>query len=242
MLLRRVMGHVKDQNWLAVGIDFLIVVSGVFIGLQVSEWNDNRNSREAYQLARERLVAESEANLDAVDAFLAGKETTLPLVRSSIDVLRRCAAAPEDLVRFEAGLNIIRGTPTLRLRHSAIESLTSNEAFLAQQSETERNRLDELRRRLTQAQDTLNWLETWPFDSPIEDHPAIGFGDLTQSENMPGIADRRLTLSVPLAEACQDQRLAKHFYLWERVALFQSIRAGQVKTWMEANISMMSTG
>ena len=28
MLLRRVIKHVREQNWLAVGIDFLIVVTG----------------------------------------------------------------------------------------------------------------------------------------------------------------------------------------------------------------------
>ena len=31
MLLRRITKHVKDQNWFAVFIDFLIVVVGVFI-------------------------------------------------------------------------------------------------------------------------------------------------------------------------------------------------------------------
>ena len=30
MILRRVMKHVRDQNWFAVGVDFLIVVNGVF--------------------------------------------------------------------------------------------------------------------------------------------------------------------------------------------------------------------
>jgi hypothetical protein len=33
---------VKDQNWFAVILDFIIVVVGVFIGLQVSNWNDGR--------------------------------------------------------------------------------------------------------------------------------------------------------------------------------------------------------
>ncbi|MCI5045016.1 MAG: hypothetical protein MRY72_09990 [Aquisalinus sp.] len=239
MLLRRVMDHVTDQNWLAVGIDFLIVVSGVFIGLQVSEWNDNRNDRMAYELARERLIAETQANINAVDGFLAGKEANLPVVRTSIDILRNCNNAPEDLESFLPGLNIIRGTPTLRLRHTAIDSLTGNEVFLAQQHETERNRLDELRRQLAQAQDTLNWLETWPFDSPIENHPAVGMSELVESTVIHGIFDRRLTLTVPLAEACTDRELAKHFYLWERVALFQSLRAGQVKTWLEENLAVM---
>lgn len=52
MLFRRVAQHVKAQNWTAVGIDFVIVVVGVFIGLQVANWNDARseNERVAAQL------------------------------------------------------------------------------------------------------------------------------------------------------------------------------------------------
>ena len=42
MLLRRITRHVKEQNWFAVGIDFVIVVIGVFIGLQVANWNEAR--------------------------------------------------------------------------------------------------------------------------------------------------------------------------------------------------------
>ena len=38
MILRRLTKHVKDQNWFAVGLDFFIVVFGVFIGLQVQQW------------------------------------------------------------------------------------------------------------------------------------------------------------------------------------------------------------
>ena len=53
MLLRRISKHVKDQNWFAVLIDFAIVVVGVFIGLQVANWNEARseNERVATQLA-----------------------------------------------------------------------------------------------------------------------------------------------------------------------------------------------
>ena len=42
MILRSVTKHVKDQNWFAVLIDFFIVVVGVFIGIQVANWNDAR--------------------------------------------------------------------------------------------------------------------------------------------------------------------------------------------------------
>ena len=42
MILRRITEHVRAQNWVAVGIDFVIVVVGVFIGIQVSNWNAAR--------------------------------------------------------------------------------------------------------------------------------------------------------------------------------------------------------
>jgi hypothetical protein len=45
MILRRINEHVRAQNWTAVVLDFLIVVVGVFIGIQVSNWNDLRAAR-----------------------------------------------------------------------------------------------------------------------------------------------------------------------------------------------------
>lgn len=48
MILRRITGHVKDQNWFAVGVDFFIVVVGVFISIQVANWNDSNANHNAY--------------------------------------------------------------------------------------------------------------------------------------------------------------------------------------------------
>ena len=45
MSLRRVIAHFKRQEWTAIAIDFLIVVLGVFVGLQVSNWNEAQSSR-----------------------------------------------------------------------------------------------------------------------------------------------------------------------------------------------------
>jgi len=35
----------RDQNWLAVAVDFLIVVVGVFLGIQAANWNESRKAR-----------------------------------------------------------------------------------------------------------------------------------------------------------------------------------------------------
>ena len=47
MILRRVIQHVRKQEWTAIAIDFLIVVIGGFVGIQVANWNQ--------ELADERL-------------------------------------------------------------------------------------------------------------------------------------------------------------------------------------------
>ena len=56
MLFRRIKAHVEKENWFAVFLDFCIVVLGVFIGLQVANWNETRaNDRREKQVLQEIL-------------------------------------------------------------------------------------------------------------------------------------------------------------------------------------------
>jgi hypothetical protein len=64
MILRRITEHVKAQNWFAVGLDFVIVVIGVFIGIQVSNWNAARAERADERVLLERLHEETRALLE----------------------------------------------------------------------------------------------------------------------------------------------------------------------------------
>ena len=62
MLLRRITKHVTDQNWFAVFLDFVIVVVGVFIGIQVANWNEERQQKQTTKHYIERLVDELNEN------------------------------------------------------------------------------------------------------------------------------------------------------------------------------------
>ena len=42
MILRRALEHFRTQDWLAIGIEFVLLVLGVFLGIQVSNWNEGR--------------------------------------------------------------------------------------------------------------------------------------------------------------------------------------------------------
>lgn len=66
MILRRITEHVKAQNWFAVGIDFLIVVVGVFIGIQMANWNDARVDEGRARAYLERISLDLDADLDTL--------------------------------------------------------------------------------------------------------------------------------------------------------------------------------
>ncbi len=45
MILRRITKHVRDQNWFAVVLDFFIVVVGILIAFQITNWSEARGER-----------------------------------------------------------------------------------------------------------------------------------------------------------------------------------------------------
>jgi hypothetical protein len=58
LLFRRISKHVKDQNWFAVALDFIIVVFGVFIGIQLGNWNEERTDDARSQQYLERIASD----------------------------------------------------------------------------------------------------------------------------------------------------------------------------------------
>jgi hypothetical protein len=58
MMLRRVIVHLKHQHWTAIWIDLVIVILGVFIGTQVSNWNADRETRQKSAIFTQRLKAD----------------------------------------------------------------------------------------------------------------------------------------------------------------------------------------
>jgi len=63
MILRRVIAHVRKQEWTAIWIDLVIVVVGVFIGIQVANWNDARADDARTQAYLGRINANLQTDL-----------------------------------------------------------------------------------------------------------------------------------------------------------------------------------
>lgn len=129
MILRRVVEHVKAQNWTAVALDFVIVVTGVFIGIQVSNWNDARANQgivaahlseirddlQSYLAFHDRLYDSAVARIAAVDyiydkAFGRKLPDVLRLSVETWDVPETQPISAEDLDVLMGSVNLIRIT------------------------------------------------------------------------------------------------------------------------------------
>ena len=62
MLLRRVIRHVRNQEWSAISIDLLIVIIGVFSGIELGNWNAEREAANLERSYLDRVAAEIDAN------------------------------------------------------------------------------------------------------------------------------------------------------------------------------------
>lgn len=57
-MLRHVIVHLRRQDWTAVFIELVVVVVGVFIGVQASNWNEQREMDRKAAVSSERLSAD----------------------------------------------------------------------------------------------------------------------------------------------------------------------------------------
>jgi hypothetical protein len=70
MILRRVIDHFRKQEWTAIFLDFVIVVVGVFVGLQVNNWNEARRDRARAAIYSERLTSELQAEFEYTTSLI----------------------------------------------------------------------------------------------------------------------------------------------------------------------------
>jgi hypothetical protein len=61
MILRRLADAVQEQNWFTVLVELFLIVAGVFLGIQVSNWNEARLDRQLEDQFLERLVVDFRA-------------------------------------------------------------------------------------------------------------------------------------------------------------------------------------
>ena len=92
MIPRRLYEHVKTHNWFAVVIDLVIVVVGVFIGIQVSNWNSERIQRREARIYLERIREDIVATTERFEDMIVTNRTIRSHALAALDAFDRPAA------------------------------------------------------------------------------------------------------------------------------------------------------
>ncbi|MBS0431538.1 MAG: hypothetical protein JSS21_03910 [Proteobacteria bacterium] len=98
MILRRITANFRRQDWTAVAVELIVVVLGVFIGLQASNWNQARADAQLGRDYAKRLRHDLDADLAGVRAEGAYYSAVLESVRKTDELLREPGSDPRELV------------------------------------------------------------------------------------------------------------------------------------------------
>ena len=136
MLLRRFLTHFRAQDWIAICLDFVIVVVGIFVGLQVDSWNQDRKERIRERVSLEQLYSDfslAHEQAQEMAEFHAGKDEDLGFV---IDTMLSETLAPDDRRRMIMSLLSMAQLPPLGVSLGTYDSMiASGDIALIQDAE-----------------------------------------------------------------------------------------------------------
>ena len=125
MILSRIVHHLKTQNWTAVAIEFVIVIAGVVIGFQVTEWRGEQSDREMETYYLERLHADLVGTLEDYFANAQWDETQLEAEDLALNALRSCTPADTERDIFIRGLAFAGNINPVPLRWETADELVA---------------------------------------------------------------------------------------------------------------------
>lgn len=115
MILRRLASAIRHQNWSQIITEILIVVVGIFLGLQVDDWNTSQQHRAEEIIYLERMLEDAENALErhrqilvTIEDQKSGREAFYKLLVNKDITEENLNGASED---FRAGyMNYMRIT------------------------------------------------------------------------------------------------------------------------------------
>jgi len=129
LLLRSITKHVKDQNWFAVFLDFFIVIIGILIAFQITNWNENRREHNNAKQYLQRLVTDMDISIARNDEQLKTALGQLEDYNVVLTALDACQLQQADEIAFVTGIYDLGKTNIPTMVMGTIEELNSTGNF-----------------------------------------------------------------------------------------------------------------
>jgi hypothetical protein len=225
MILRSITKHVKDQNWFAVFLDFFIVVVGILIAFQITNWNEARQDNLIYQQARLRVVEEANTNI-----YIAQKFTDLALIhqttaKQTLEFLENCnneENAEERLMKAVESTKFYLG---VSVQNDATQLILKSDAFLDNLSPKDRSTLATYARRVASVIQNVSMDYRYQLDKDTISNIPV-FTRYSQADWGNGFMG--YLLNVSFLEACDSNELRTHFFDRNQHATYELLQARNV--------------
>lgn len=126
MLLRRFTQHVKEQNWFVVGLDVLVVITGIFLGMQVTEWNQSLKDQHLEQQYLQRLLNDAERSIAHQNSVIKGTKSRIVNMSMARKMLFDKTISKENLSEFVADLMNVYPWLTTEFYFDTLDELYSS--------------------------------------------------------------------------------------------------------------------
>jgi len=134
MILKRLRAEVARQNWFGVAVDLVILILGVFLGIQVNNWNQARLDRAEGREYRDRLYFDLESDQRDVSFRIRYYGQTLAHAQAALAALDRP-------VTDDAGAFIIHAYEASNHIPQAIRHFTYDEVVASGKAESRGDRM-----------------------------------------------------------------------------------------------------
>lgn len=95
MILNRLSNAIREQNWFTVLLEIIIVVVGIFLGLQVDDWNEQRKYRQEESVYLAKIHADLSAMKTELEDRLEGYEERITIMMRALAALESCDSSAD---------------------------------------------------------------------------------------------------------------------------------------------------
>jgi hypothetical protein len=105
MLFRRMGKHIVEHDWCAVLVDLGVLVLGIFLGLQVTNWNEERKARQDLDVYLESLATEFANSKSIHENHVAWQSRIMESLRLTLEVLDGSEPGADELQSIHSALS-----------------------------------------------------------------------------------------------------------------------------------------
>jgi hypothetical protein len=102
MILHRLSKNLKEQNWTAIWIEFVLLAAGVFLGMQVSNWNAEREINKKAAVFTARLKADLRHEAFFYQYFIEYNRDVLAAAENAVKALTGKAPLSDEQLLINA--------------------------------------------------------------------------------------------------------------------------------------------